>query len=168
VRFSESCKKSSESCGYYTSIRHILQGIELSLSVMRDEMRLSHARDIMCGEESMCMISLSILAIIPARGGSKGIPRKNLQPLAGKPLVAHTIEHARQARSVNRIVVSTDDSEIAAVSKQYGAEVIWRPAEISGDTAPSELALLHALDYLQRTEGSRKLRAGSSAVRCLW
>ena len=97
----------------------------------------------------------SILAIIPARGGSKGIPRKNLLVLAGKPLIVHTIEHALQARSVDRVVVSTDDPEIAAVSKQYGAEVIWRPAEISGDTASSESALLHALDFLERTEGYR-------------
>ncbi len=60
------------------------------------------------------------LAIIPARGGSKGIARKNVQPLAGKPLVAHTIEHAQKARSVNHVVVSTDDAEIAAVSELYG------------------------------------------------
>ena len=93
------------------------------------------------------------VAIIPARGGSKGIPRKNLRLLAGKPLIAHTIEHVRQARSVDRVVVSTDDPEIAAVSEQYGAEVVWRPAEISGDTASSESALLHALEYIQQTEG---------------
>ena len=80
---------------------------------------------------------LNIVAIVPARGGSKGIPRKNVRVLAGKPLIAHTIEHARQAPSVSRIVVSTDEPEIAAVSEQYGAEVIWRPAAISGDTAIS-------------------------------
>ena len=96
---------------------------------------------------------MTTCAIIPARGGSKGIPRKNVRLLAGKPLIAHTIEHARQAHSVNRVIVSTDDPEIASVSKQYGAEVIWRPAEISGDTASSESALLHALEYLQQTEG---------------
>jgi len=98
------------------------------------------------------MLKDHVLAIIPARGGSKGIPRKNLQLLAGKPLIAHSIEPAQQAQSVNRVVVSTDDPEIAAVSKQYGAEVIQRPAEISGDAASSESALLHALEYLQRTE----------------
>jgi N-acylneuraminate cytidylyltransferase len=92
------------------------------------------------------------LAIIPARGGSKGIPRKNVHPLAGKPLIAHTIEQARQACSVDRVVVSTDDTEIAAISEQYGAEVVWRPAEISGDNAASESALLHALEYLQQAE----------------
>lgn len=98
------------------------------------------------------VVQQQVLAIIPARGGSKGIPRKNVRLLAGKPLIAHTIEHARQARSVSRVVVSTDDDEIAAVSEQYGAEVVRRPAEISGDKAPSELALLHALDYLQQAE----------------
>lgn len=98
---------------------------------------------------------MKILAIIPARGGSKGIPRKNVRLLAGKPLVAYTIEHACQARSVDRVVVSTDDPEIAVVSEQYGAEVVWRPAEISGDTASSESALLHTLDFLEQTEGYR-------------
>ena len=96
---------------------------------------------------------MNILAIIPARGGSKGIPRKNLQPLAGKPLLAYTIEHARATPAVTRVVVSTDDVEIASVAQQYGAEVIWRPAEISGDTATSEAALLHALDHLRDNEG---------------
>lgn len=97
-------------------------------------------------------INMSVLAIIPARGGSKGIPRKNLRLLAGKPLIAHTIETARRSRFVERIIVSTDDVEIAAVSEQYGAEVVWRPAEISGDTSPSEAALLHVLDHLRSTE----------------
>ncbi len=93
----------------------------------------------------------SILAIIPARGGSKGIPGKNLYPVAGKPLIAHTIKHALEARSVDRVVVSTDDSEIGEVAEQYGAEVVWRPAEISGDLASSESALLHVHDrFMQR------------------
>ncbi len=94
-----------------------------------------------------------ILAIIPARGGSKGIPRKNLQPLAGKPLLAYSIEAARQTSSITRTVVSTDDPEIGAVAQEYGAEVVWRPAEISGDTASSESALLHVLDHLRQSEG---------------
>lgn len=94
----------------------------------------------------------NILAVIPARGGSKGILNKNLCLLAGKPLIAHTIEHARQARSINRTVVSTDSPEIAAVSEQYGAEVVQRPEEITGDTASSESALLHTLEHLQQTQ----------------
>ncbi len=96
---------------------------------------------------------MNILALVPARGGSKGIPRKNIQPLAGKPLLAYTIEHARQTPAITRVVVSTDDAEIAAIAQQYGAEVVWRPVEISGDDASSESALLHALDYLRDTEG---------------
>lgn len=94
-----------------------------------------------------------VVALIPARGGSKGIPRKNLHLLAGKPLLAHSIEHASQSTMVGRIVVSTDDAEIGAVARQYGAEVIWRPDDLSGDMASSESALLHALDHLRDTEG---------------
>ena len=95
---------------------------------------------------------MKCLAIIPARGGSKGIPRKNIRPLAGKPLLAYNIEAARNSRYIQRVVVSTDDPEIAQVARQYGAEVIWRPAEISGDTASSESALLHTLETLQTQE----------------
>lgn len=94
-----------------------------------------------------------VLSIIPARGGSKGIPRKNVRLLNGKPLIAYTIEQARQTSAISRIVVSTDDAEIGAVAQQTGAEVVWRPAEISGDTASSESALLHVLDHLAQTEG---------------
>lgn len=96
--------------------------------------------------------SMTGLAIVPARGGSKGIPRKNLLPLAGKPLLAHTIEQARRAHSVSRLAVSTDDAEIGAVAQAYGAEVIWRPAAISGDTATSESALLHVIGTLQQEQ----------------
>lgn len=97
---------------------------------------------------------MKAFAIIPARGGSKGIPRKNLQMLAGKPLVAHTIEQAQAAASIARVLVSTDDAEIGAVAQRRGAEVIWRPAAISGDTASSESALLHVLATLQQSEGA--------------
>src|SRR3954467_12096692 len=93
-----------------------------------------------------------VLAIIPARGGSKGIPRKNVRPFLGKPLLAHTIEHARLAPSVTRVVVSTDDAEIAAIAGRHGAEVVTRPADISGDVAGSEAALRHVLDHLEAAE----------------
>jgi N-acylneuraminate cytidylyltransferase len=96
--------------------------------------------------------SRKILAIIPARGGSKGVPRKNIKNLAGIPLIAHSILHARNAPSVNRIVVSTDDKEIAEISRHWGAEAIMRPPEISGDTASSESALLHVLKSLKESE----------------
>lgn len=96
---------------------------------------------------------MNCLAIIPARGGSKGIPRKNIRPLAGKPLIAYNIEQALRSQYINRLVVSTDDAEIAAISRRYGAEIVWRPPEISGDTASSEAALLHTLDALEAAEG---------------
>jgi YrbI family 3-deoxy-D-manno-octulosonate 8-phosphate phosphatase len=96
---------------------------------------------------------MNCLAVIPARGGSKGIPRKNIRPLAGKPLIAYNIEQALRSHFVSRLVVSTDDTEIAAVAQQYGSEIVWRPAEISGDTASSESALLHTLEYLHLRDG---------------
>ncbi len=98
---------------------------------------------------------MKILAIIPARGGSKGIPQKNIKDLCGKPLIAYSIEAALQAKSVDRVIVSTDDQEIAEVSRQYGAEVIQRPDDISGDFASSEAALLHVLEELDQEEGCR-------------
>jgi YrbI family 3-deoxy-D-manno-octulosonate 8-phosphate phosphatase len=96
---------------------------------------------------------MECLAIIPARGGSKGIPRKNVLPVAGKPLIAYNIEQARRSRYIHRVVVSTDDDEIAEVARRYGAEIVRRPAEISGDSASSESALLHVLQVLQQEEG---------------
>ena len=95
---------------------------------------------------------MEVLAIIPARGGSKGVPRKNLRLLLGKPLIAHTIEQSLQAKSVKRTVVSTEDAEIAATARQYGAEVILRPDDLATDSATSESALSHVLDYLLRNE----------------
>jgi CMP-N,N'-diacetyllegionaminic acid synthase len=94
-----------------------------------------------------------VVVLIPARGGSKGIPGKNLFPLRGRPLIVHTIEQALGARHVNRVVVSTDDEEIATVSRSVGAEVVLRPANISGDQASSESALAHALEFLRQFEG---------------
>jgi len=86
-----------------------------------------------------------VLAIIPARGGSKGIPRKNVQSVGGVPLVVRTVRAASGARRVERVVVSTDDVEIAELARGAGAEVVWRPAELCGDTASSEAALMHVL-----------------------
>jgi N-acylneuraminate cytidylyltransferase len=95
---------------------------------------------------------VSVLALIPARGGSKGLPGKNLRPLAGVPLLAHSILQAQAARHVDRVCVSTDEDAIAEVARAHGAEVIPRPSAISGDTASSESALLHALDWLQEQQ----------------
>ena len=90
------------------------------------------------------------LALIPARGGSKGIPGKNLQHVGGVPLVCRSIRAAKASRHVGRVVVSTDDDAIAAAAESEGATVIRRPAAIAGDTASSESALLHALEVLSQ------------------
>jgi N-acylneuraminate cytidylyltransferase len=92
---------------------------------------------------------MTIGAIIPARGGSKGIPGKNLRHVAGKALIVHAIHAALFCEKVDRVAVSTDDPAIAALSKAAGAEIIWRPADISDDTASSESALLHGLETWQ-------------------
>ena len=89
------------------------------------------------------------LALIPARGGSKGIPGKNLQTVGDVPLVCRSIRAAKASNGVGRVVVSTDNDAIAAAAVAEGAEVIRRPAAIAGDTASSESALLHALDVLE-------------------
>ena len=95
-----------------------------------------------------------ILAIIPARGGSKGIPRKNIKPFAGYPLIAWSIAAGLQANSVSRVIVSTDDEEIAAVARKYGAEVpFMRPAEFAQDRSPDLPTFEHALKWLEDIEG---------------
>ena len=96
--------------------------------------------------------SLKIVSIIPARGGSKGILHKNTRPLLGQPLLAYAIQNARMSRYIQRVIVSTDSQKIADITKKYRAEVVWRPARISGDRASSESALLHALHYLRKKE----------------
>ena len=94
------------------------------------------------------------LGIIPARGGSKSIPRKNLHPLLGKPLIAWSILSALRATSLDRMIVSTDDAEIAEVAKRYGAEVPFlRPAEIAADETPDLPVFQHALRALREAEG---------------
>lgn len=98
--------------------------------------------------------AMNVLAIIPARGGSKGIPCKNITPLNGKPLLAYSIETALSSRHINRVVVSTDDEDIAAVALDYGAEVpALRPKPISGDTASIGDALKHTKDQLKKLDG---------------
>jgi len=96
----------------------------------------------------------TVICIIPARGGSKGLPKKNIRMLAGKPLIAWTIEAAKACPVVNRVLVSTDDDEIARVAEAYGADVPFRrPAELSHDTATTEDVLLHAINWLETVEG---------------
>nr|BFD83055.1 hypothetical protein StreXyl84_24560 [Streptomyces sp. Xyl84] len=96
-----------------------------------------------------------MLAVIPARGGSKGVPEKNLAPVGGVPLVARAVHACRAARSVTDVVVSTDDRAIAAAAREAGAEVVLRPAAIAGDTATSEAAVLHAMDAHEALHGAR-------------
>lgn len=92
-----------------------------------------------------------ILALIPARGGSKGLPRKNIIPLAGKPLIAWTIGQALKCNYINKLVVSTDDNEIAEVSKYYGAEVPFlRPKELAKDDSPTSETIKHAIEWFEK------------------
>ncbi len=92
-----------------------------------------------------------VLALIPARGGSKGVPRKNIRPVCGKPLIAYTIETALAARHMfHRIIVSTDDGEIAEVARGYGAEAPFlRPADLAGDHVPMLPVLQHAVRFIE-------------------
>ncbi|PPS77961.1 MULTISPECIES: acylneuraminate cytidylyltransferase [Streptomyces] len=95
-----------------------------------------------------------VLAVIPARGGSKGVPAKNLLPVGGVPLVARAVRECRSTRLVTDVVVSTDDQAIAAAAREAGAEVVLRPAAIAGDTATSEAAVLHAMDAHEALHGA--------------
>jgi N-acylneuraminate cytidylyltransferase len=92
----------------------------------------------------------SVLGVILARGGSKGLPRKNIRDLAGKPLIAWTIEAAHESEHLDRLILSSDDEEIMTVAEEYGCEVPFqRPAELAQDDTPSMDALLHALDQVE-------------------
>jgi CMP-N-acetylneuraminic acid synthetase len=92
------------------------------------------------------------IAIIPARGGSKGIPRKNIRLLGGKPLIAYTIETALKSKYIDIVVVSTEDEEIAGISKKFGAEVIERPEELAGDESPTIDAIKHVIQTLREKD----------------
>lgn len=94
-----------------------------------------------------------IIGLITARGGSKSVPGKNIKPLAGKPLIAWSIEAALQCKELSRVIISTDDEEIAAVSRQWGADVpFMRPAELSQDDSSHISVVLHAIDWLAKEE----------------
>ncbi len=122
---------------------------------------------------------MDVVALICARGGSKGLPGKNIRPLAGKPLIAWAIEQALAVKWVRRIIVSTDSEEIAAAARAAGAEVPFlRPADLARDTSPEWLVWRHALEYLKANEGgypdalivvpvTAPLRAVEDLERCL-
>lgn len=98
---------------------------------------------------------MKVVAFIFARGGSKGLPGKNIRPLNGKPLIVWSIEHALAVKRIKRVIVSTDSDEIAELARQYGAEVpFMRPAELAGDNSAEWLAWRHALNYLKESTGA--------------
>ncbi len=91
-----------------------------------------------------------VVCVIPARGGSKGLPGKNIKNFCGKPLIAHTIEQAKHSKYIDRVIVSTEDEEIAQISMEYGAEVPFiRPTVLAGDNASTVDVLLHAINWLE-------------------
>jgi N-acylneuraminate cytidylyltransferase/CMP-N,N'-diacetyllegionaminic acid synthase len=95
------------------------------------------------------------VGVIPARGGSKGIPRKNIQELAGRPLISYTIEAALKSKTLNRVIVSTDDIKIAEISRSYGAEVPFlRPVELASDDTPGLLVIQHTIKHIEEVEGN--------------
>jgi N-acylneuraminate cytidylyltransferase len=97
---------------------------------------------------------MNVVALICARGGSKGVPGKNIRPLAGKPLIAWAIEQAQAVTRVRRVIVSTDSEEIAVAARAAGADVPFlRPPELAQDNSPEWLVWRHALEYLKRHEG---------------
>jgi N-acylneuraminate cytidylyltransferase len=97
---------------------------------------------------------MNITAFIFARGGSKGLPNKNIKILNGKPLIAWSIEHAKAVKRVGRVIVSTDSEEIARIARKYGAEVpFMRPLELATDESPEWLSWQHGLKYLESTDG---------------
>lgn len=97
-----------------------------------------------------------MIAFIPARGGSKGVPGKNIKEICGKPLIAWTIEAAKKAEGIDRVIVTTDDEAIAAVAREYGAEVpFMRPAELSSDTASAIDVYLHATEFVMSETGEK-------------
>src|SRR3989338_1589206 len=98
-------------------------------------------------------MSSRIIAIIPARGGSKGFPGKNIIPLGGKPLISHSIEVAKKSKLIERVIVTTDDEKIASIAREYGAEVPFiRPAELAQDDTPPDSVLKHTLQFLEEKE----------------
>lgn len=122
---------------------------------------------------------MKVVALICARGGSKGLPGKNIRPLAGQPLIAWSIDQARAVERIERVIVSTDSEEIAVVAREAGAEVPFlRPAELAQDNSPEWLVWRHALNYLNKADGAypsalivipatAPLRAVADLERCL-
>ena len=96
------------------------------------------------------MENKKVLAIIPARGGSKRLPKKNIKLLDGKPLIAHTIDFAINSQVINKVILSTESEEIAAIAKKYGADVLMRPDELAQDTTKTAPVMLHVVEELEK------------------
>ena len=96
------------------------------------------------------MVDQKILALIPARGGSKRIPDKNIKALCGKPLISYSIISAKKSKNIDKVIVSTDDENIADISREFTAEVIKRPKELAKDNTPTIEVVYHALDSLKK------------------
>ncbi|KAA9406607.1 cytidylyltransferase domain-containing protein [Haloarcula sp. KBTZ06] len=98
-------------------------------------------------------MTCDVFAVIPARGGSKRIPKKNIKEVAGKPLIAHTVEQANEATTIDRVIVSTDDEEIASVAREYGGEIPFiRPARLATDETPGPPVIQHALNWIEKQQ----------------
>lgn len=113
-----------------------------------------------------------ILGLIPARGGSKGVPGKNIKMIHGRPLIAWTIQRAKEAKYLDKIIVSTDSEEIAGVASEYGAEVLIRPTELATDTATTQDVMVHALqaypaDTLVLLQPTSPFRSRGLIDRCI-
>jgi len=98
--------------------------------------------------------NISVLAVILARGGSKGFPQKNIMPLMGKPLLTYTIDAAKKSKKIDYIALSTDDENIASIAEKEDIKVIKRPVEYATDQAPMHLALLHAVQNIEKRHGN--------------
>ncbi len=100
--------------------------------------------------DSKSLSNLNVLGLVPARGGSKGLPRKNILPLAGRPLLAHSIDHGIKSKYVNKLVCTTDDEEIAELAREHGAEVPFiRPAALATDDQDDSGFTVHAIEWLR-------------------
>ena len=110
------------------------------------------------------MSKKKVVAVIPARGGSKGIPGKNVMPVCGKPLLAWSIKHAQESKHVDSVWVSSDDDDILSLARRFGAAVIKRPSSIAGDKASSESAWIHAAGYLEKHGNQIEFMIGMQAT----
>ena len=141
---------SSELSDFLSQLLHVVSQLSDVITI-RDVFDFKRCKDGSPKLPGASKDNVRILTIIPARGGSKGIPHKNIYPICGKPLLAYTIEVLQASAVSDALVVSTDDGKIKKVAEAYpGVMVIDRPGEIAGDDVSTEAALLHAVDYMHK------------------